>query len=187
MISDDDLVRKAQCGDDLAFGELVSRHRTRVFSVALSVLGPGFTLEAEDVAQDAFLRAHRSIHGFRRGASFASWMYRIAFNLAANVRRTGRYTTTHCSTEDLDMRASASDDPQVLAEKADLATCVDSCVARLPEEYASAIRLYYWLGFSVSEVGDALGITENTAKSHLHRARKLLNESLLKAGYTYEV
>src|SRR5258706_10356940 len=88
-----ELVARAQRGDRAAFGELMRRYRPRVYALALHLTGDGH--DADDVAQEAFLRAYRSLGEFRAAAEFFTWVYRIAVNLSLNVKRAkGRRRTT---------------------------------------------------------------------------------------------
>jgi RNA polymerase sigma-70 factor (ECF subfamily) len=84
--SDLQLVGRAQNGDQLAFAELVRRHSAQVFRLAVSILGREFIPEAEDVTQEVFLKVHHAIDSFRGEAEFSSWIYRITFNQAVNLK-----------------------------------------------------------------------------------------------------
>ena len=120
------------------------RYRQPVFRLVLSILGQAFSGDAEEVAQEVFIRAHRGLISFRGDAQFSSWIYRIAFNQA-----------------------------------------VLECIYELPEIYQSAVRLHYWIGASIEEIATLLGVPENTAKSYLHRSRKLLYTRLTEKGIEY--
>ncbi len=179
-ITDDDLVlRCLEQGDEEAFAELVRRYREPVFRVAVSVLGPQFLAEAEEVAQEVFLRVHASLGAFRGQAKFSSWIYRIAFNQALNLKSRVRYHVPHIRYQSLSETALADADGQELL----LSEVLSDCVLRLPEVYQSAVRLYYWMEYSVPEIAAFLGVPENTAKSYLFRARQLLRAYLEKEGY----
>src|SRR5207244_641659 len=86
-------------GDQSAFAELVRRYREPVFRLALSIMGPAFAGEAEEVAQEVFVRVHRGLTSFRGEAQFSSWIYRIAFNQALNLKERVRYRVPHLSEE----------------------------------------------------------------------------------------
>jgi len=182
--SDAQLVVRAHGDDPQAFAELVKRHRGHVFSIAASILGPAFIPEAEDVAQEVFLKVHRSLRSFRGEAEFKSWLFRITFNEAVNVRSRVRYRRPSCDESALQLALAAGPGPDQEAESAQRKRDLDECIQRLPEVYQSALRLYYWLGKGVAEVGELLGIPENTAKSYLHRARLLLHGMLKERGYS---
>jgi RNA polymerase sigma-70 factor (ECF subfamily) len=86
---------RAQGGDQQAFTELVRRHSALVFRLAVSILGREFIPEAEDVAQEVFLKVHYAIQSFRGDAEFRSWIYRITFNQAVNLKARVRFRSPH--------------------------------------------------------------------------------------------
>lgn len=186
MESDSQLVARAQGGDQQAFAELVRRHSAHVFRLALSVLGREFVPEAEDVAQEVFLKVHHALASFRGEAEFSSWVYRIAFNQAVNLKARVRFRSPHANDTALDRVAAPEPDPHRKAETAQRDRAIAECIGTLPEVYQSALRLYYWLGAGVVEVAELLGVPENTAKSYLHRARLLLHGMLKERGYSCE-
>jgi RNA polymerase sigma-70 factor (ECF subfamily) len=183
--SDSQLVARAQGGDQDAFAELFRRHSDRVFRLALSILGQGFAAEAEDVAQEVFLKVHHALASFRGEAEVGSWIYRITFNQAVNLKARARYRKPHLDDTVLSQVATAEPGPHSLLETAQRDQSLAECIQMLPEVYQSALRLYYWLGASVAEVAALLDVPENTAKSYLHRARQLLDGMLKERGYSY--
>ena len=169
--------------DDAAFAELVRRHQNQVFRLAVSILGQGFVPEAEDVAQDVMVRVHHALGSFRGDSSFSSWVYRIAFNHALNVKARMRYRAPHVSDDALATRPSADRGMDEELQAADRRRAVMTCTAELPEVYQSALRLHYWLGASIAEIAEMLDVPENTVKSYLHRARQLLRRMLTERGF----
>ncbi len=169
--------------DEGAFAELVRRYRGPVFRLAVSILGQEFVPEAEDVAQDVMVRMHAALGSFRGDAKFGSWIYRIGFNHALNVKARVRYRAPHASDESLATTPSADRSPedQLLDDRRKRA--VHECIAELPEVYQSALRLHYWLGASMSDIAAMLDAPENTVKSYLHRARQLLHAMLAERGF----
>ncbi|CAN5705358.1 RNA polymerase sigma factor RpoE [soil metagenome] len=186
MESDSELVARAQRGDPQAFAELVRRHSDLVFRLAVSILGQEFVPEAEDVAQEVFLKAHRTLGSFRGDAEFGSWIYRIAFNQAVNVKARARFRRPHVGEAALDRTASPEAGPHRQAETAQRDQALAECIRTLPDVYQSALRLHYWLDTGVGEIATLLGVPENTAKSYLYRARQLLVGKLKERGYAYE-
>jgi RNA polymerase sigma-70 factor (ECF subfamily) len=180
--SDSQLVARAQSGDPPAFDELVRRHREPVFRLAVSILGREFVPEAEDVTQEVFLKVHHAIRSFRGEAEFGSWVYRIAFNQAVNLKSRVRFRQPHADDSVLRDAAASQPGPDRQAELAQRDRVIDDCIQSLPEVYQSALRLYYWLGAGVGDVARLLGVPENTAKSYLHRARQLLHAMLTEKG-----
>ncbi|RYG39437.1 RNA polymerase sigma factor [bacterium] len=184
MENDAELVIRTQRGDPHAFAELVRRHRDLVFSLAVSILGRGSISEAEDVAQEVFLKAHRSIGTFRAESEFSSWIYRITFNQAVNVKSRARFRKPSGDETALLGAVSPELGPDERVQTAERNRALAECMQALPEVYQSALRLYYWLGKGVGEVAELLGVPENTAKSYLHRARKLLHSMMRDKGYS---
>lgn len=182
--TDEWLVERCRdAADEAAFAELVRRYRAPVFRLAVSILGQEFAPEAEDVAQDVMLRVHHALRSFRGESRFGSWIYRIAFNQALNVKARARYRQPHVSEQMLASTESSdrSPDDQLQAKRRQRA--VLESIFELPEVYQSALRLHYWLGASMAEIAELLDTPENTVKSYLHRARKLLRAMLTERGF----
>jgi RNA polymerase sigma-70 factor (ECF subfamily) len=182
--TDSQLVARAQSGDQQAFAELVRRHKAQVFRLAVSILGREFIPEAEDVTQEVFLKVHNAIASFRGEAEFSSWIYRITFNQAVNLKARVRFRSPHADETALYDVATPEPGPEQRAEVAQRNQALADCMGTLPEVYQSALRLYYWLGCDVGEVAELLGVPENTAKSYLHRARQILHGMLKEKGYS---
>jgi RNA polymerase sigma factor (sigma-70 family) len=181
--SDEWLVERCRQPDhDAAFAELVRRHRVPVFRLAVSILGQAFAAEAEDVAQDVMLRVYHGLGTFRGESKVGSWIYRIAFNQALNVKARVRYRVPHLSDQALATAPSRDPGPFDRLHGERRQQAVLACVNELPEVYQSALRLHYWLGASMSEIAVMLDAPENTVKSYLHRARRLLHAMLAERG-----
>jgi RNA polymerase sigma-70 factor (ECF subfamily) len=179
---DSQLVARAQSGDQKAFADLVRRYRDRAFRLAVSILGREFVPEAEDVTQEVFLKIHHSLQSFRGESQFGSWIYRITFNHAVNVKERARFRRPHVEENALHQLATSEPGPEKQIEEAQRDKAIEECIQTLPELYQSALRQYYWLGTSIGEIAESLGVPENTVKSYLHRARKLLHGMLKERG-----
>ena len=175
--------RCRESDDDAAFAEIVRRYRTPVFRLAVSILGQPFAPEAEDVAQDVMLRAHDSLNSFRGDARLGSWIYRITFNHALNVKARMRYSAPHVPEVALAATSAPTLSPDDQLQSRRRQQAVHECVANLPEVYQSALRLHYWLGASISEIAELLDAPANTVKSYLFRARQLLRAMLTERGF----
>jgi RNA polymerase sigma-70 factor (ECF subfamily) len=182
--SDSQLVTRTQSGDQQAFAELVRRHSAAVFRLAVSIIGQEFIPEAEDVAQEVFLKVHHAIQSFRGESEFSSWIYRITFNQAVNLKSRVRFRSPHADETALYRAVTPEPGPDRQAETAQRDKALAECMGTLPEVYQSALRLYYWLDAGIAEVALLLGVPDNTAKSYLHRARQLLNAMLKEKGYS---
>lgn len=175
--------RSRESEDEAAFAEIVRRYREPVFRLAVSILGQEFAPEAEDVAQDVMVRVHHALHTFRGDSKLGSWIYRIAFNQALNVKARARFRAPHVSDEALDATPSRERGADDRFEDERRRRAVLACIDQLPEVYQSALRLHYWLGASMSEIAEMLDVPENTVKSYLHRARRLLHARLTERGF----
>ena len=175
--------RCRESSDDAAFAELVRRYRGPVFRLAVSILGQEFAPEAEDVAQDVMLRVHHALGSFRGESKFGSWIYRIAFNHALNVKARVRYRAPHVSDQALATTPTQDSGPHDRLQDERRQRAVLACVGELPEVYQSALRLHYWLGASMSDIAAMLDVPANTVKSYLHRARRLLHAMLTERGF----
>jgi len=180
---DERLVERCRDGDDTAFAELVRRYQRLVFRVAVSILGQECVQEAEDVAQDVMVRVHHALRTFRGESKFSSWIYRIAFNQALNVKARMRHRAPHVSDDALAAMASAGQSPDERIQAEQRKRAVLECVHELPEVYQSALRLHYWMGASLNEIAEMLDAPENTIKSYLFRSRQLLQAMLTKRGF----
>lgn len=170
-------------GDQEAFTELVRRYREPVFRLAASILGKGFDAEAEEVTQEVFVRVHHALKSFRGEAKFGSWLYRITFNQAVNLKARARYRAPHVGDDALESAPSSAADPLDQMEAARRDKVLLDCIHDLPDVYQAALRLHYWMDTSVAEVAVMIGVPENTVKSYLHRARKLLHAMLQERGF----
>jgi RNA polymerase sigma-70 factor (ECF subfamily) len=170
-----------QGGDESAFAELIRRHKQAVFRLAVSILGPGLEPEAEDVAQEVFLRAFQRLREFRGESAVGSWLYRIAWNLAVDVKQRARHRRPHLDAGTLALEAAGQDPLSRERER-----IVLECIEELPHLYRTVVRLHYWMGCGVEEIGAYLGAPEGTVKSYLHRARKRLQQRLAQRGITHE-
>lgn len=159
------------------FDELVTRHRERMMRLVLSVLGPGLGNDAEDVVQEAFLRAHDRLSGFRGQSRFGTWLYRVAYNAALDHRRAAgrhhRRARERAADPALTTTAKGAEGPRRLLA-AERERAVRSALSRVPQPYQTALRSYYWLELPVAEIAELLGVAPGTVKSYLHRGRARL-------------
>jgi RNA polymerase sigma-70 factor (ECF subfamily) len=180
--TDEELVVQVISGDEAAFGELVARYRDYVYTIAVRIVGD--ESDAEDVAQEAFVRAYRALPRFRGDSKFSSWLYRITTNRAlTHLKRRRRrppavdiQSGPHIEADRLDRRRSIGPDELVIDEE--FRRGVRAAVMKLPEQYRVVVTLFYLEQRSYKEVAAILGIPMGTLKTHLHRARALLRESL---------
>lgn len=163
-LDDAHLIARAQAGGVDAFEELVRRHRDRVHRVALRLLDD--EREAEDAAQDAFVRAWRSLPSFRGDSAFATWLYRITVNRCLNVRR-DRRPSSPLGGE----RESRDPSTQEVVESRLKLADVRRAIAQLTPEQRGVLVLRELEGCSYEELAVALDCSVSAVKSRLHRAR----------------
>jgi RNA polymerase sigma-70 factor (ECF subfamily) len=166
-------------GDDL-FAELVSRHKARVFRLAVSILGPGHEDEAEDLTQEVFLQVFRKLATFRHECAFSTWLYRMTRNAAIDRRRRARFRHPHV--DEAVLRSAQTEDklsdPEQRAATNERRQQVLDQLEQLPEPQRSVVYLHYWLGSPIVEIAGLLELNRETVKSHLYRARRRLASQL---------
>ncbi|HEU4333945.1 MAG TPA: sigma-70 family RNA polymerase sigma factor [Candidatus Eisenbacteria bacterium] len=172
-LPDEELVRRAQADDERAFGELVERYESKVYSLGIKMLrNPE---DAEDVLQDTFLRAYRGLKSFKGNSTFSTWIYRITANSALMRLRKKQLPTV--SIEDADEReapiniADWAPGPveQLLNEETRQA--MNEAIESLPPEFGQVFVLRDVEGLSNAEVAEILDLSVAAVKSRLHRAR----------------
>jgi RNA polymerase sigma-70 factor (ECF subfamily) len=179
---DEQLVAEFQrSGDPEVYRQIVERYQARVFHLALSIMGFDCRAEAEDITQEIFLRVFQRLAGFRHESQFSTWLYRVAYNEAADAKTRARYRLPHVSVEHKGL--ASGEDPSVTLVKAERSRMLHECMDRLPDLYRSVLNLHYWLGYSTEEIGGALGAPVGTVKSYLFRARAQLARCLCEKGW----
>jgi RNA polymerase sigma-70 factor, ECF subfamily len=174
-LSDEDVVARVRNGERPLFEVLMRRYNQRVYRVARAILGDEG--EAEDVMQDAYVRAYVNLEQFAGRASFATWLTKIAVHEAlARVRRRGRFVDIE---ETMPTLASATRTPEERTADRELGAAIESAVDALPDAFRAVFMLREIEGLSTTETAACLDINEETAKTRLHRARKALRDGLL--------
>jgi RNA polymerase sigma-70 factor (ECF subfamily) len=182
--TDEELVVGVLAGDESAYGALVSRYRDYVYTIAVRIVGS--ESDAEDVAQETFVRAYRALPRFRGYSKFSSWLYRIATNRAlTHLKRRRRRAAAvdlqsgpHVEAEASRTESDRRDGPEEIVLDQEFRRRVRAAVMTLPEQYRVVVTLFYLEERSYTEVAETLGIPMGTLKTHLHRARALLREAL---------
>jgi RNA polymerase sigma-70 factor, ECF subfamily len=166
-----ELVERARGGDRSAFEELVRRHADRLYAVVLRFIGDAD--EAEEVTQEAFLRAWRSIDRFRGHSQFFTWLYRIGINEAKRRahRSPAAGAVTPLEDSPLEDAPDWSDAPELRAEQHDLRDVLERAVRALPVDYRTPLILRDIEGLSTQQAAEVMELGEAAFKSRLHRAR----------------
>jgi RNA polymerase sigma-70 factor (ECF subfamily) len=175
------LVESAKTGDPSAFDALVRRYRPRIFALALHLTGS--RSEADDITQDAFLRAFRNISAFEGRSEFFTWLYRIALNRALNMRRDRRRRIT-MSIDDprltLALAVDAAGDPRRTMELRETYTVLLRAFDSLTPLLRTTVALTLLQGLSYNEAAVVLDTTEGTIAWRVHEARRKMREAMTK-------
>jgi RNA polymerase sigma-70 factor (ECF subfamily) len=190
------LLAMARAGSGEAFDELVGLHADRVY--ALLVRLTGSPEDAEDLAQECFLRAYRSLGSFRGGSAFYTWLYRIAVNLARSGGRSkqrrrevevpmvavvGRRADGDDGDADARIEAAVQETPEDLVQRREMLGRVQEALAELSDDHREVVVLRDIEGLDYEQIGQLVGATREAVKSRLHRARGELAARLKGLGY----
>jgi RNA polymerase sigma-70 factor (ECF subfamily) len=181
--TDEELVRKSKEDDERAFGELISRYESKVYSLALRMVrNPE---DAEDVLQDTFLRAYRGIKSFQGASTFSTWIYRITANSALmRLRKKQLPMVSIDDAEERDTPVNIADwtpGPVEQLLSKELQAEMDQAIEALPPEFRQVFVLRDVEEMSNAEVAEILDLSVAAVKSRLHRARLKVRNRL--AGY----
>jgi RNA polymerase sigma-70 factor (ECF subfamily) len=171
------LIERCRSGtDDTAFGELVDRYKDLVYGMVLR-LAPDKS-QADDLAQDVFLKVHRGLPYFRGEARLSTWIYRIVMNACAQARSRPRpELSIERGPDRAPLDPGASDAAFADLELRDR---LEKAIAQLPEHYRFLIAAHHLRGVQYEALAEALDIPIGTVKTHLHRAKRQLRELLSK-------
>ena len=170
-------------GDQSAFSDIVNLYQHKLYQICYRMLGN--KQEAEDIAQEAFIRAYVNLHSFDQKRKFSTWLYRIATNLCIDRIRKKKpdyYLDAEVAgTDGLDMYSQLAADealPEEQLEKMELQERIQYEISRLPEKYRSVIVLKYIEELSLQEIGEILDMQTGTVKTRIHRGREALRKQL---------
>ena len=176
--SDIDLIDKVLAGDKSAYAELMKRHQVFVFTLAMR-FAKGRE-DAEEIAQDCFIKAYRALHTFKKTSKFSTWLYSIVYTTSMTFLRKRKLNTLSIDDE----KGSLQLEDQVIEPSNDnlehksRMVFVNRAIDHLLPADATIIMLFYQGEQSLEEIGMALGMETNTVKVKLHRARHRLKEKL---------
>jgi RNA polymerase sigma-70 factor (ECF subfamily) len=169
---DRELVERVKQGDAAAYDTLVRRHLARATSIARRLLGN--IDDAEDLVQDAFMRALDRLATFDGARAFAPWFYRLLINAGINARKARTLRTTEPERGDLPSRGAS---PLELTERAEIRERFTAALAALPPRQRLVVSMFEVDGLSTAEIADALGISRETVRWHHHQARQELRSA----------
>lgn len=178
------LVKKCQKGDTRAFEQLVTIYQDRVY--ALSYQLTGNHADAEDLAQNVFIKAYRALPNFRNEADFGTWLHRIAVNLSINEKRKRKPDVSLDSpvqTRDGEMPrivASDAESPEEVYENKEFRNMVREALWELSEEHRAVLVLREMQGYAYDEIARMLDCSLGTVKSRINRARQTLKKEIMR-------
>lgn len=182
MLTDQELVGQTLDGQREAFAELVSRYQRSVYNLTYRMLGE--SREAEDAAQEAFLRAYQHLKRYDTNRSFKTWVLSIASNYCIDRLRKRRLTWLSLD-EPLPPHpalSSSQPSPEQSAVTSERQFAVQSLLSELQPDYRAAVVLKYWYDMSYAEIAETLDTTESAIKSRLFRARQMLAKKMEARG-----
>lgn len=186
MTADTDLISRAAGGDAFAFQALVERHRAMVYRVAYQFAGNHH--DAEDIAQDVFIKVYRSLDRFRQDAQLTSWMYRIVMNACIDHRRRSRTMSNAAVGDEAEYRMLNAPEetpgPEERAYAGEIGEVLELEIGRLPKGQRIVFVMRHYQGMKLCEIAEALGLAEGTVKRQLHAAVHRLREALAQARVT---
>lgn len=175
------LVQRAQRGDLGAYDDLIRKYQERIYGLAYHLTSNHE--EANDIAQETFIKAWKALRGFKGDASFYTWLYRIAYNHTLNYLKSRRVRTPHLSLNDLDV--NTENDPDLVALASDrtplreanlgeLSERLNVALQKLSEEHRTVVTLHDIEGMPHEEIARIVGVNSGTVRSRLHYARQQL-------------
>lgn len=166
------LIDRILAGEDRLYAELVDKYKSYAYTIALKIVNN--KPEAEEVAQDSFIKAYHYLKNFNRTAKFSTWLYRIVFNTAISHKRKSRVEMVDIENRAIEYHERAD----AMAEREDKQVYVAKAMGKLSEADQLAIQLFYIKEFSLEEVSELMGQNVNTVKVRIHRARQRLADEL---------
>lgn len=181
--SDQQLVQRVQAGDRAAFDLLVRKYQHRVLKLVSRFVSDA--AEAEDVAQEAFLKAYRALASFRGDSAFYTWLYRIAINTAKNALVSNRRRPVDFDLDlqdpeqyDRHARLKEGDTPEGVLLTEEIRSVIERAMEQLPEDLRTAIVLRELEGLSYEEIAEAMDCPVGTVRSRIFRAREAIDRKL---------
>jgi RNA polymerase sigma-70 factor (ECF subfamily) len=171
--NDQQYIDKVLEGDTNAFAILVDKYKDMVFSLALKITKS--REEAEEVSQDSFIKAFKSLKKFKGDSKFSTWLYKITYNNCIDrVKKIARTYNTDTIDEVNENKIKAIEDTLETIERGERATVIKECMEALPEDERTILWLFYFEELSLKEIKDVTSYSESNIKVKLHRARKRL-------------
>lgn len=172
-------IEQILAGNSNAFSYIVDRHKTKAFNLAFRICGNHE--EAEELAQDSFLKAYRSLTGFKMKSSFATWLYRIVYNTTIShvrIKKKGVLSLEDFPADATDFIGNNSSEEE--AEKEYRSSIVNFALQKINEDERGLISLFYYDELNTDEISEITGISKSNIKVKLFRARQKMLEIIEK-------
>ena len=166
------LIDRILAGNQQLYAELVNRYKSYAFTIAVKILEN--RPEAEEAAQDSFVKAFHHLKNFKRDSKFSTWLYRIVFNTSVSYKRKRKVTFQNIENTIIEYGQEA----EGMLERSDKKKYIHQAMQRLNEADKLAITLFYLEEFSLEETAEITGMQANTVKVRVHRARQRLADEL---------
>lgn len=174
---DSDCVARFMSGDTSAFDSLFAKYQDYVYNIVYGIVGS--SEEARDLSQEVFVQVYRSLPKFRRGARFATWLYRIAVNRAVDAARGSRrwrFLPILDVPSVMDREAPAEMEPERAYVRGEEKDAIQKVLMQCPLNHRDVLVLRYYRGLSIEEIAETLTCSVSAAKVRLHRARRVFKE-----------
>ena len=181
IFSDQEVIEKILKGDSVSFRHLVDKYQNFVFTLILRILNN--EAEAEEAAQDTFIKCYQAMKNFSGKSKFSTWLYRIAFNTSISYKRKHRIEVS--GLDDHTYKISSGISSTQIMERKEQKHFIKSAMSRLTPADASVITLFYNKDLTLDEISEVTGLKTNAIKVRLFRARKKLAVEL-KSILTFE-
>lgn len=166
------LIDRILAGEQQLYAQLVDNHKSYAYTIAFKVTNN--KSDAEEVAQDSFIKAYHYLSGFKRGARFSTWLYRIVYNTAISYKRKNNRHVF----QTIDNSFDHTEDSEHSLETEDKQVFIDRALNKLNDADRLSIQLFYLKEFTLEEVANVMGQKINTTKVRIHRARQRLADEL---------
>jgi RNA polymerase sigma-70 factor (ECF subfamily) len=173
LTTDQQLIEQTLRGDTSSFGKLVERYQDFVFTIAFRIMK--VREEAEEVAQDSFIKAYESLNSFRGESKFSSWLYSIAYRKGLDaLRKNKKHKASEIIDDITEGEVSGIEDALHYLEEEERKKAIQDCILKLSADEATIITLYYFQDQSVREISTITQLSEDNIKVKLYRSRKKL-------------
>jgi RNA polymerase sigma-70 factor, ECF subfamily len=184
-LSDLEVIESVKQGNHSDFSIIIDRYKNKAFSLLKRMLKND--MDAEEILQDCFLKAFKSLDSFRNESKFSTWFYKIVYNSALTRLSAKKIKIESEMTSLEDHKKLVSEYDFRTAEKEDISRFIQSAIEELPVNYAAVINMFYLEEMSCQEISEVMKISVSNVKVMLHRSRNLLKDIFIKKNYAEEL